>query len=221
MDVQKIPYNELKYLVTNEQLGSVLQILQALYGGSDPFECGLVDTLYYDTVGGKYLKQCLRGDCRKSKIRIRGYGDGNFDQLHRKQRHLDMVTKDKYRIEPIAWRDSHAPEWKDLKISAGGAHNCQVADISPDFMIPVIRVTYLRYRFRIKDHRLTLDTRIEVSAPANGRITKKQHAILPDHVLEIKTTESRPVLPLLGLVRLAPASFSKFKQGLALLQPSL
>jgi hypothetical protein len=223
MDIQKVPYNELKYLVTNEQLGSVLQILQALYGASDPFECGLVDTLYYDTVDGKHLKQCLRGDCSKSKFRIRGYGDNHFNQLHHKRRHLDMVAKDKYRIRPVRWSGSRAPEWSDIVISntADPGYARHALHISSDFLIPVIRVTYMRYRFRIKDHRLTLDTRIEVNAPANGWITHRQHGILKDHVLEIKTTESRPTLPLLGLIRLAPASFSKFKQGLTLLQPNI
>jgi hypothetical protein len=221
MDIQKKPYNELKYLVANEQLDSVLQIMKALYGASDPFESGIVDTLYYDTNDGKYFKQCLRGDFSKNKYRIRGYGGDSFHQLHKKTKSLDMVSKKKFKIIPLLWKNGVAPEWSEILVSDPSPACRNAVDLNGEYLLPVVRVTYFRYRFRINDYRLTLDTRIEITAPANGWITNKGYGVLQNHVLEIKTAENRPFLPLLGLVRLAPSGFSKFKQGLELLQPNI
>ena len=83
-------------------------------------------------------------------------------------------------------------------------------------LIPVIRVKYKRYRYRVYDYRMTLDTNIEVQELSSfinrSEIIARSH-IFPFHVLEIKTRESRPDLPFLGVISLPQISCSKFMLG--------
>ena len=46
--------------------------------------------------------ECLNGDARKSKFRIRGYGDGNYNQVHQKIKDLSAVSKYKSKINEVS-----------------------------------------------------------------------------------------------------------------------
>ena len=55
-------YNEYKFHVSQESLTYVLDVLRSLYGGSDPFPEGIVDSIYFDTLDGMCLRQCENGE---------------------------------------------------------------------------------------------------------------------------------------------------------------
>lgn len=210
-------YNEYKYHVSNESLSYILNVMNSLYGGSDPYPSGDVDSIYYDTLGLALYHQCVDGNNTKSKFRIRGYGDGYFRQLHQKDKSLFTVIKKKQSIKPVSIADGIAPSWYSL--SPQGDEQSQFLGIQSNAGLygelnPVIRVKYKRYRFRIYDYRMTLDTNIEVSGFANSIFQQEIYGVLPNHVLEVKTTDPRPHLPLLGLMRLPQISFSKFLLGM-------
>lgn len=221
MDVVSFPYNEFKFLVTNEHLSYVIDVLESLHGGSDPFPEGIVDSIYYDTTTETFYNQCLNGENKKRKFRIRGYGDGNFSQIQMKDKDLTIIRKLKETIIPVQVQGDDAPLWYQLQpANVNSGMYSAIMDFANQsgLIIPSIRVRYNRRRYRINDYRLTLDTHVEVMSFANGLETRFSQGILPSHVLEIKTADPRPYLPLLGLTKLQQVSFSKFYLGLNLLK---
>ncbi len=210
-------YNEYKYHVSNQALAYILNVLNSLYEGSDPYPAGIVDSIYYDTFDFAFYNQCLSGNPYKNKFRIRGYGDGFYRQLHQKDKDLFTVIKSKQAIKPISIVDDIAPEW--YKLSPQGDDKSQFLAIRSNAeqfgeLMPVIRVKYKRFRYRAYDYRMTLDTNIEVKSFTSAIMQREIYGVLPDHVLEIKTIDPRPHLPLLGLMRLPQISFSKFLLGM-------
>lgn len=213
-------YYEYKYLVRHERLGQVLDLLEEFYGGSDPFAKGIVDSIYYDTPSEMMLAQCLDGEEQKYKFRIRGYGDGTYQQIHQKIKFMSGVAKYKAKIVAQTAINEVAPAWDSLTPldpQDPSFNHIMLSTHRTGLLLPSIRVKYLRYRFRSYDYRMTMDTNVEVFAPANGLPRKINYAQLPYHVLEIKTRALRPNLPFVGLVKLQQVSFSKFMLGLGLL----
>jgi hypothetical protein len=213
-------YNEYKYEVTHEKLQFVLSTLEALYGGTDPFPSGVVDSIYYDSLDRICYHQCFDGNNIKTKFRIRGYGNGLFQQIHRKEKDVFTVNKLKSKINNISCHGGIAPEWGDIESVANiDKSYSMIKSISDNFgvLYPSIRVEYNRHRFRVFDYRITLDSQIKVTSFANGLSSVASFAILPYNVLEIKTPDPRPHLPTLGLTRLQQISFSKFYLGLNML----
>ena len=215
-------YNEYKFHVSHENLSSVLAALTAFYGSTDPFPEGYVDSIYFDSIDEVSYRQCLNGEPVKRKFRIRGYGDDTFNQVHLKEKDIFGVSKLKVKIVPVSSKNMVSPEWDFLKPQA-----LEREDVFAQIMgnasmwgplIPAVRVRYYRYRFRVNDHRITLDTNIEVMSFANGSHAIGSYGVLPSHVLEIKTVDPRPHLPLFGVRRLPQISFSKFYLGLNLLK---
>ncbi len=220
MDVVAFPYNEYKFLVTNEQLPYVTNVMQALHGGSDPFPEGVVDSVYYDSFDRAMYHQSRNGENRKRKFRIRGYGDGRFHQIHLKDKNLTIIRKLKDSIQPLVITDGHLPDFSEIRAAREGGDHSRILSMAAQYgpLEPVIRVRYRRLRFRSNDFRMTLDTHIELMGFANRIDLFQSYAVLPFHVLEIKTVDPRPHLPLLGLSRLPQVSFSKFFMGLNLLE---
>ncbi len=221
VDVVSFPYNEFKFLVSERSLRFVIDVLESLHGGSDPYPRGIVDSIYYDTPDEIFYNQCLNGENKKRKFRIRGYGDGAFHQLQMKDKDLTVIRKLKDNIKPMQVMGQDAPLWYHLipEQANTGMYTAIMAFANRyGIIIPSLRVRYDRRRYRINDYRLTLDTHVEVTSFGNGLETRFTQGFLPDHVLEIKTADPRPYLPLLGLTKLPQVSFSKFFMGLNLLK---
>lgn len=216
-DLTGFSYYEYKYLVSHENLTHVRALLEEFYGNSDPFPGGIVDSIYYDTRDRYYLAQCLNGEDTKSKFRIRGYGDGTYNQAHHKMKNLYGVSKFKARIKPVSITMECAPAWEDLwpkSLDDSNFDKIMYNSRAKGTLYPVVRIQYQRYRFRSYDDRITLDTNIQAFAPTNGLPTKCHHVTFDKHVLELKTSRLRPKLPFLGLAQLSQVSFSKFLIGL-------
>lgn len=212
-------YYEYKYLVTQENFEYVRSLLLTLYGGSDPFPSGCVDSVYYDTHDRQCYQHCANGEPVKEKFRIRGYGDGSFRALHYKRKELYGVSKYKASLQPIAV-NGHFPDWRELSHQREKDANWQaISNLAGQHgpLIPAVRIRYHRDRFRLYDYRITLDYDITAEACHAGYGSILHEAVLPFHVLEIKTTAERPLLPTLGLIRLKPTSFSKFYLGVCML----
>jgi hypothetical protein len=219
-----VGYNEYKYLVTNENLAYVRTLLEALYGHSDPYPEGVVDSVYYDDFSETSYRCCIEGEALKRKVRIRGYGDGLFHQFHIKNKDIYSVSKVKSPINPVKLGLSGLPTLNALAGQNRGNAKLQNAVdglLSHGDMYPMVRVRYHRCRYRIHDFRVTLDTNIEIMAVGSGMPFTLNYGVLPSHVLEVKTLEDRPFLPLMGLVKLPQISFSKFYLGINMLKSGL
>jgi hypothetical protein len=220
-NMSKIAYNEFKFLVPNEKLDYVRDLLNGLYGHSDSFPEGVVDSIYYDSLDRACYRQCLDGEPRKSKFRIRGYGNNHFSQVHLKTKDVFGVSKLKNTISWSSDDGMAAPDWDEIRHlgkPSEALHGIMSAADQYGRLVPAIRVRYYRYRYRIHDYRMTLDTRIETQGFSNGWDNNMHYGILPYHVLELKTLDSRPVLPFMNLIQLPQISFSKFFLGSQLLE---
>lgn len=216
----KTQYNEYKLLVPHHQLGYVREVLTSLYGGSDPFPMGCVDSIYFDTLGDDFYNECLNGNAQKTKFRIRGYGN-SFNQLHLKAKDIYGVAKYKAHLEAISLKAGEWPDLYRLKTqSSSEATFKKIMAIANQYgpLYPSIRVSYERLRFRVFDIRITLDINIRVQGFNNGKDVFFNDTRLPFHVMEIKTSDIRPHQPLMGLLRLKQVSFSKFYMGLNLMK---
>lgn len=213
-------YNEYKFHVSHENLSSILNALTAFYGNTDPFPEGVVDSIYYDSLNEISYRQCLNGESLKRKFRIRGYGDGTFNQVHLKEKDIYGVSKLKVKLTPVTADRMIAPEWDVLVATEKSEVFDHIMGHAASWgtLFPAVRVRYYRYRFRVNDYRITLDSNIEVMSFFNGTPTITSHGILPSHVLEIKTSDPRPHVPFLGLKTLPQISFSKFFLGLNFLK---
>jgi hypothetical protein len=213
-----VSYNEYKFLVTNENLSYIKQILEALYGHSDPYPSGIVDTIYYDDTFGSTMRSSLEGDAVRRKVRIRGYGDGRYPCFQLKTKEMYAVGKIKQPLASIPFDIDQLPTLIDLARQNPERREFQAivgSLLREGEMYPVIRVKYYRYRYRINDYRVTLDTDIEITGLGpSGSL----ELLLPTHVLEVKRFENKPHLPFLGLIKLPQISFSKFTLGLSMLQ---
>lgn len=217
---QSFSYYEYKYLVPHENLTLVKDILQEFYGGTDPFPCGVVDSIYYDTQDETLFQSCINGEAQKRKYRIRGYGNGEYRQIHEKGKDLAGVAKYKSAIQVERPSQESAPHWDSLQpLKENSASFSIIRMKSCQFgpLYPSIRVQYYRYRYRSYDYRFTLDTNIEVFALKNGLSRVINYGVFPYHVLEIKTEKLRPKLPFIGLIKLSQVSCSKFMLGIKLL----
>ena len=126
---------------------------------------------------------------------------------------MSSVKKFKEKIKIVKARKNNFPEWEQItSLNEKGAtlDIIQNNALPYNYLLPSIRVKYKRYRYRLYDYRITLDTDIEVSSSINGLPHLKKCILLPHHVLEIKTKDIRPNLPLLGITRLPQISCSKF-----------
>lgn len=214
-------YNEYKYFVSNEKLAYVRNLLYATYGGSDRYPSGIVDSIYYDNLDNHAYSECFNGEPLKRKIRIRGYGDDRFSQLHIKTKKVFQIEKIKRAINPILWSTARTATLNELapqQSDDSSFYKLMRIIQKTSIYLPVIRIRYLRYRFRVNAYRITLDTNIEVTGFSMGSANRHDYALQPYHVLEVKTPDTRPFLPLLGLVKLPQISFSKFYCGLDLLR---
>jgi hypothetical protein len=200
-------YYEYKYLVEPHNIDYVRNILNDLYGNSDPFPSGWVTSVYFDSLDRRSLKECESGEELKRKFRIRAY-DMNLEsnlQAQIKEKNLSSVYKYKMNHE------GSINEW----IQPNKKDNSYMRAISSEYcnLEPIIRIDYLRNRYRIQDYRVTLDEKICVRSCEGLREQVLDMANLPFAVLEIKSKNERPFLPLLGLVDLKQMSFSKFYLG--------
>ena len=214
-------YYEYKYFVANEQLAYITSLLESFAGGSDPFPSGCVDSIYYDTADARCYHECLNGESVKRKFRIRGYGDGVYQQLHQKEKLLTGVGKFKTALQPLRVIGDRPPAWDSLcptQPDDNYFYKIKALGLQYGVLLPAVRVRYQRHRYRMFDFRLTLDTNIEVFGYGDGIVTALGHEVLPYHVLEVKTRSRRPKLPFLGLVKLPQISCSKFYLGLTALR---
>lgn len=207
-------YYEYKFLVPAKLTPNTLNVLSHLYGNTDPFESGEVHSIYYDSLDRSCYNECLHGHERKTKFRIRSYNQKQFTNIQVKQKVLLGVTKFRSQLLRPAKRHEN---WSSLLKSCD---DLRISALSSQFnnLAPVVKISYLRHRFRVFDYRITLDQNIRAIRMPAHRTAVKSFVAFPFNVLEIKTRSEQPFLPGFGLLNLSQISFSKFFLGLSLLE---
>ena len=127
-----------------------------------------------------------------------------------KNKCLSGVFKIKTKIAPVTILGEKYPDWLNLEPKESQDFKFNQLKLNSQIyrmLFPSVRIQYTRYRYRIYDYRITLDTNIEAFSPDNGLPREISHALLPHHVLEIKTYATRPTLPFIGIIKLPQISF--------------
>ena len=138
-------YYEYKFFVPNEKLGYISELLESFAGDSDPFPLGCVDSIYYDTADARCYQECLNGDSVKRKFRIRGYGDGVYQQMHQKEKLLAGVGKFKTALQPLRVEDEQPPQWDSLRPAQPDDKNFhKIKSLGSQYgiLLPAVRVRY-------------------------------------------------------------------------------
>jgi hypothetical protein len=209
-------YREYKFRVGAHCVDKVLAVLLAQFRDSDPYPLGMVDTVYFENDLMDSYRLCTSGD-RKVKFRARGYTEGRIQQLQVKLKNGGNINKLKCDIAPRGMLDAHESFLgllDELPADQDEAAHIRALATPWGVLRPCLRVRYERHRFRIRDERITLDTKIRFDGMGSSFLGLRTQAVSEDSVLEIKTYRSRPVLPLLGVVALQPRGLSKFEEGL-------
>ena len=216
-DGRSFEYYEYKYLVDDINLNSVLEYLRSSSSNIDPYPEGWVSSLYYDSFDQKAFYECEDGDNLKRKFRIRFYSDKDFSnggEIQVKEKQLSAVYKYKSKLEPQAVTDVLSLPWPreidSMPIRSLASNYIQLE--------PLILVKYYRYRFRVFDVRITLDTQISFEPGSSLRGTRRNFGRVPFSILEVKTESERPFLPTNKLIDLPQLSFSKFYSGVQYLK---
>ncbi|MFM2031784.1 MAG: hypothetical protein RLZZ297_549 [Chloroflexota bacterium] len=212
-------YNEYKYVIELDRVPYAVALLESMYGNTDPYAHGTVNSLYYDTLAMAFFQQCTTGNEIKSKYRVRWY-DGGLYQAQIKEKDLYGIGKVKAKLGlPVGTPISALPQfWHDLPFGEGDAAAqtilARARRIGPLF--PVAHVRYHRRRYRSFDFRMNIDTNIEVRSNPLHPVGVVTEVRIPLAVLEIKTKQDRPILPFLAALSLRQDSFSKYGLGMQL-----
>ena len=70
-------YNEYKYVIELDRVPYAVALLESLYGNTDPYPHGTVNSLYYDSLSLAMYEQCVGGNEFKAKYRVRWYDGGH------------------------------------------------------------------------------------------------------------------------------------------------
>lgn len=210
-------YYEYKYLVDDARLNEVLQYLKASQSSIDPYPDGWVSSLYYDSFDLKSFYECEDGSNLKRKFRLRFYSNDDYSnggQVQVKEKQLSAVFKYKAKFAPQAVDDILSQPWPD-EIDSLAIRSLAANYVNLE---PLILVQYYRYRFRLFDTRITLDTQISFQPGSLLRAPMRSAGHVPFSILEVKTESPRPMLPTNRLIDLPQLSFSKFYSGVKYLQ---
>jgi hypothetical protein len=210
-------YYELKLKVPPRQQLQTLELLLTQFSSSDPFPHGFVDTVYFDTDRLEVHRLCCSEAPFKLKLRARGYREGIYTQLQIKSKQHGRVSKLKCAMRPCAGIFS-GDTWQQLMtfcVRDDALARLDAISSQWGALRPCLRVRYERWRFRIGNDRVTLDTNIRLDAFPDEFPAALPRVQLEDAVLEIKSFGAAPRLPLLGIVTLRPKGLSKLREGFA------
>ena len=212
-------YYEFKFPLSKQQLGPVKELLDLQFENSDPYPFGRVSSLYYDSPDLKLYELCINGLGTKQKFRLRSYKeDGVYHQFQVKTKSESTVKKVKV-DSPLLSPQASPQEFSIQNVIGENGEEIlyrleqqgHKSFASLNDLLPTVEIVYDRFRYREYDYRITLDTNIRtryLRTDFNNTYT------LPQAVLEIKTTNPTPHIPLLGFMPISVNSFSKYKIAL-------
>jgi hypothetical protein len=199
------PYYEYKFLIPSNMISHCLGLMNSLYKNTDPYPEDTVRSIYYDNLNYQNYYDCINGESLKKKFRVRKYP--NFYQAQIKFKVLNSVSKIKYNIKDYSWPNKNTTKCKDFK---------NLITILPP-LVQVCKISYTRNRYVVHNARVCLDHNIRFESMP-GIPTYHKNSSLNFGILEIKTNEPNPKLPLMGNLSLKMVSFSKYLIGLNLLR---
>ncbi len=212
---------ERKYYIVPAKTGLAYGLLCQICIADSQYPSEQINSLYFDTPDLDQYERSSSGDFRKDKIRIRWYGEEKnlygmqsvFIEL--KSRRGFTGIKQRLQLEVPA--EDLAPENLAKGIVPRTVLMRTLAKFNffpRDMLIPVIRISYWRYRFSdiMTRQRVSLDCHIRSTMIMPGPGNGEKELELPGSVIEIKgrAMELPPTLQRTGILDTDWTRFSKY-----------
>ncbi|MFM2307925.1 MAG: hypothetical protein RLY87_45 [Chloroflexota bacterium] len=213
-------YNEYKYVIELDRVPYAVALLESMYGNTDPYPHGTVNSLYYDSANLAFFEQCVGGNEFKAKYRVRWYDGGLYQgQVKDKDMYGTRKLKSRLPMAPGTPLSTFPLFWHELPFNEEDQHgrDMKVRGSRMGPLYPLAHIRYHRRRYRSFDFRMNIDSNIELESDARHPLRMTSKIRIPLAVLEIKTKQERPILPFLGALKLRQDSFSKYALGMQLL----
>jgi hypothetical protein len=216
---------ESKYLLPIWKHGQVLSALRALCQPDPKYPNGIIDSIYFDTLDFKFLREKADSDYLKTKVRLRWYHTLNGELAS-----SSAFSEIKYRVgtrrqklhfeSNIASESLDQIDLEDPLLLEFGDSLTQVGVLPFEKLLPMFVVRYARYRFidPISNTRIALDSEISI-AKVNRNIFPEA-AVMPQFKLDTAVLEfkaKQPGMPRVAMalrhLELRQSSFSKYLEG--------
>lgn len=225
---EKVRYrNELKYMVSSNELAIIEQRLHALLE-LDPYVDKTkgfynVNSLYFDDYGDNCLNNNEFSLGKRKKYRIRIYGENtDLILLEKKEKENSMSRKTSYRLSKDQYQKIYNGNvgdvyWQtDNSLLREFCLQVMLKRFSPKVVITYQRTAFLHYPGNV---RVTMDRNISCSSQ-NNRFLDGDYTVIPvtgkgRHLLEVKFDQFLPdyIKQTIQLNTLEQATFSKYYMG--------
>ena len=210
--------HELKYIISLNQMNSLIQILE-LYMNEDKYFKSTIRNIYYDTPNYLLIRTSIEKPEYKEKLRIRSYKTVNKDDevfVELKKKYKKIVYK---RREILPYNSARLFLDKkvrpnDLQITKEIEYTLNYyQDLKPTIFLSYDRLAYigkedLNFRITFDRNIMWRDYDIDLSKEAYGDLILDQDLVL----MEVKTVMGLPrwLLDFLGENKIYKVSFSKY-----------
>lgn len=210
--------HELKYIISLDQMNSLIQILE-LYMNEDKYFKSTIRNIYYDTPNYLLIRTSIEKPEYKEKLRIRSYKTVNKDDevfVELKKKYKKIVYK---RREILPYNSARLFLDKkvrpnDLQITKEIEYTLNYyQDLKPTIFLSYDRLAYigkedLNFRITFDRNIMWRDYDIDLSKEAYGDLILDQDLVL----MEVKTVMGLPrwLLDFLGENNIYKVSFSKY-----------
>jgi len=186
---------EHKYYLAPAKVGLAYGFLQHICLVDRDYPSEQVNSLYFDTADLDQHEMSSSGDFRKDKVRIRWYGDEEnmpgmrtiFIELKSKKAFATIKRRRELQVSAESLTLDHlgggvVPRMLLTETLAGFGY------FPPGLLIPVIKISYWRYRFSevMTGQRLSLDCHVRSTMIMPGPGNGEKELELPGGVIEIK-----------------------------------
>jgi hypothetical protein len=186
---------ERKYYLAPQDVGPAYGLLRQICRPASEYPSEQINSLYFDTVDLDQHERSESGDYYKDKIRIRWYGEDINPNgmetifLELKSRRGFASTKQRLSLKvPAEALSSGRLHQGIVPVTLLGDTLARFRYFPPGALLPVIKISYWRYRFDeiMTGQRLSLDYHIKSTMIMPGSGNGEKELELPGGVIEIK-----------------------------------
>jgi hypothetical protein len=214
---------EIKFVVNEQELVEVAFLIKRISANS-PYPKRGINSLYFDTVDYKCVRENLAGISNRDKVRLRWYKEHNFDripELEIKKRNGRLGSKIKYPLTNFSSKEINnlSAGMLNKKIFEYLYKNYKINNTLFDYYFPVLLVNYERDYYETKNGiRITIDKNINFrSITHNNSIKHSSKIKYNKYIVELKFSISQKnlVSDLIRNLNLIPKRHSKYLAGIS------
>lgn len=220
---------EIKFVLDEVELTEVNQFINKM-GIPLAYPSRQINSLYFDNIDYRCIKENLAGISNRHKIRLRWYNEkrkSRIPELEIKFRNGRLGSKEKFKLKNLSIREI---ETETINKINSNIHNylykkCKPSVYTYDHYFPVLYVNYTRNYFQTNSGiRMTIDKKINFRGVTKySKINYQRRYDYNQYVMELKFSidQKNEVSDLIRRLRLIPKRHSKYLVGVSKLGLSL